>query len=185
MESQLCIDARWEIGGEEYNQFKEEASMGKYRAALSELERLVVMQLFELSKLSLSGTDQQSPTKASEAIHKAITRYNIQAAALNPTCNKISWKDIADYSFLSKFDLLRHSHSDVCSNNWAKPAYREATSKYFKLLHAHEEITRLNVEIHCLHMAMYDEELQATTVICDLADSDPLLASELKRQWRY
>ncbi|KAG1764381.1 hypothetical protein EV702DRAFT_982084 [Suillus placidus] len=55
MESQLCADA-WEIGGEEYNWFKEEASLGKYRAALSELEHLVVMQLFELSKLSLSGT---------------------------------------------------------------------------------------------------------------------------------
>ncbi|KAG1733157.1 hypothetical protein EDB19DRAFT_1604694, partial [Suillus lakei] len=67
---------------------------------------------------------------------------------------------------------------------WARPAYREVTSKYFKLLHAHEEITRLNVEIHCLHTAIYNKELHATTIICDLSGSDPLLASELKRQWR-
>jgi hypothetical protein len=30
MESQLTIDARWEIGGDKYNCFKEEASLGKY-----------------------------------------------------------------------------------------------------------------------------------------------------------
>ncbi|KAG0702916.1 hypothetical protein DFH29DRAFT_804333 [Suillus ampliporus] len=56
MEIQLSIDVRWEIGGEEYNRFKDEASLSQYRTALDELERLVVMRLFELSKLSLSGT---------------------------------------------------------------------------------------------------------------------------------
>jgi hypothetical protein len=55
-ETQLTIDERWKIGGPEYQRFKEEASLGKYRSALDELERLVVMRLFELSKLSLSGT---------------------------------------------------------------------------------------------------------------------------------
>ncbi|KAG1900180.1 uncharacterized protein F5891DRAFT_1128625 [Suillus fuscotomentosus] len=191
MESQLGVDARWEIGGEEYSCFKEEASLGKYRAALNDLERLVVMRLFELSKLSLSGTGyklRQQISKAlqrrSEAICKAIARYNVQAVALNPPCDKISWKDIADYTFLGEFDLLQHSRSDVRSDDWAKPAYREETSKYFKLLRAREEITRLNVEIRRLRTAIYDEELQATAVIRDLSGSDPLLASELKRQWR-
>jgi len=56
IETQLAVDKRWEIGGPEYQHFKEEASLGKYRAALDELECLVVMRLFELSKLSLSGT---------------------------------------------------------------------------------------------------------------------------------
>ncbi|KAG1733158.1 hypothetical protein EDB19DRAFT_1639857, partial [Suillus lakei] len=49
----------------------------------------------------------------SETICKAIARYNVQAAALNPPCDKISWKDIADYSFLAEFDLLQHSCNDV------------------------------------------------------------------------
>lgn len=44
------------IGGEEYNYFKEEATLGKYCATSDELEHLVVMRLFELSKLSLLGT---------------------------------------------------------------------------------------------------------------------------------
>lgn len=52
----LSVDERWIVGGEEYSRFKEEATLGKYCAALDELERLVVMRLFELSKLSLLGT---------------------------------------------------------------------------------------------------------------------------------
>ena len=56
IEHQLGLECRWEIGGNEYHQFKEEAMLLKYRVALNELERLVVMRLFELSKLRLSGT---------------------------------------------------------------------------------------------------------------------------------
>jgi hypothetical protein len=56
VEMQLQIEERWEIGGDTYNQYKQEASLRQYRVALDGLERLVVMRLFELSKLSLSGT---------------------------------------------------------------------------------------------------------------------------------
>ncbi|KAG1831401.1 hypothetical protein EV424DRAFT_1470127 [Suillus variegatus] len=157
IESQLCVDVQWEIGSEEYNHFKAEASLGKYYTALDELECLVMMRLFELSKLLLSGTALQ---QCSEAICKAIICYNIQASALNPPHEKISWKDITNYSFLGEFDLLWHSCSNVQKETWAKPAYQEATSKYFKLLY-----------------------LQATAVIPDLSDSVLLLASKLKHPW--
>ena len=56
LEIQLGIKKRWEVGSENYNHFREEASLLNYRTALDELKRLVVMRLFELSKLSLSGT---------------------------------------------------------------------------------------------------------------------------------
>lgn len=56
LEIQLGIDKRWEIDSEPYRQFRQEASLLTYRTALDDLERLVVMRLFELSKLSLSGT---------------------------------------------------------------------------------------------------------------------------------
>lgn len=56
IENQLAIEERWIVGGENYIKYKEEATLQKYRVALDELERLVVMRLFELSKLSLSGT---------------------------------------------------------------------------------------------------------------------------------
>ena len=56
LQIRLGLESRWEIQGEEYIRYKNKATLGKYYDALKELERLVVMQLFELSKLSMSGT---------------------------------------------------------------------------------------------------------------------------------
>ncbi|KAG2112534.1 uncharacterized protein F5147DRAFT_744450 [Suillus discolor] len=189
VEIQLAVDQWWEIGGPEYQHFKEEASLGKYRTALDELERLVVMRLFELSKLSLSGTGyklHQQIGKAlqcrSDAIRNAINCYNTQAAALNPPRPKISWKDIADYGFLGEFDLLRYSRNDIRSSDWSKPGHREATTKFFKLCRACEEITRLNVEVCRLHTSIHDEELHMFTVIQELLISDPHLGHKLQCQ---
>ncbi|KAG1771089.1 hypothetical protein EV702DRAFT_1181517 [Suillus placidus] len=134
IENQLAIEERWTVGGEKYIKFKEEASLQKYHVALNELERLVVMRLFELSKLSLSGTGyklRQQIGKAlqrrSDAIRNAINKYNLQAAALDPPWPRLLWKDIADYSFLGEFDLLRYSRTDIREVDWSKPAYREAS----------------------------------------------------------
>ena len=55
----LGLESRWQVGGEEYLRYKNKATLGKYYDALRELERLVVMRLFELSKLSMSGTGIQ------------------------------------------------------------------------------------------------------------------------------
>ncbi|KAG1770560.1 hypothetical protein EV702DRAFT_977992, partial [Suillus placidus] len=120
----------------------------------------------------------------SEAIRNAINCYNIQAAILNPPQQKISWKDIADYSFLGEFDLLRYSRTDIRSSDWATPAHQEVTTKYFKLCRAHEEITRLNVEVHRLRTAIHDKELHISTVTRDLLVSNPQLGNELQCQWR-
>lgn len=60
MELELQIEERWAIGSDQYAYYKQEASIGKYRAALNELERLVVMRLFEPSKMLLSGTGRSS-----------------------------------------------------------------------------------------------------------------------------
>ncbi|KIJ59026.1 hypothetical protein HYDPIDRAFT_101528, partial [Hydnomerulius pinastri MD-312] len=71
----------------------------------------------------------------SEAVRNAITRYNMQAATLNPPRPQISWKEIVDYSFLSEFDLLCLLCADVHNDDWARPAHQEATVKFFKLCH--------------------------------------------------
>ncbi|KAG2052118.1 hypothetical protein BDR06DRAFT_888378, partial [Suillus hirtellus] len=42
----------------------------------------------------------------SEAIQAALNCYNVQAAALVPPHPQLTWKDIVEYSFLGKFDLL-------------------------------------------------------------------------------
>ncbi|KAG1855815.1 hypothetical protein C8R48DRAFT_608583 [Suillus tomentosus] len=56
VEMQLQVEEWWAIGDDTYNKYKQETSLHQYRVALDELECLVVMCLFELSKLSLSGT---------------------------------------------------------------------------------------------------------------------------------
>ncbi|KAG1839897.1 hypothetical protein DFJ58DRAFT_667467, partial [Suillus subalutaceus] len=140
IENQLAIEERWIVGDHNYMKYKEEASLQRYHVALDELEHLVVMRLFELSKLSLSGTGyklQQQIGKAlqrrSDMIWNAINKYNNQAVALDPPRPQLSWKDIADYSFLGEFDLLRYSRTDIREVDWSKPAYREASVKFFKL----------------------------------------------------
>ncbi|KAG2114526.1 hypothetical protein DEU56DRAFT_933756 [Suillus clintonianus] len=191
LEIQLGIDKRWEIDSELYRQFHQEASLLTYRTALDDLERLVVMRLFELSKLSLSGTGyklRQQISKAlqrrSQAIRNALSRFNLQAAALVPPRPQLTWKDIVEYSFLGEFDLLRQSRSDIRTLDWTKPAHREATVKYFKLQRAREEIQRLNIEIRRLRTAIHDEELTVNATINSLLVSNKPVGLELQRQWR-
>lgn len=119
--------------------------------------------------------------RRSEAIRKAIARYNDQAARLTPPRPPISWKDITKYTFIGEFDLLRHTRDDVRERIWARPAVREATSKFFKLCRAKEEITRLNVEIRRLRTAIHDEEKEVAETAANLRESEPLLAHELVR----
>ncbi|KAG1884167.1 hypothetical protein F4604DRAFT_1920018 [Suillus subluteus] len=168
-----------------------EASLLKYRSALDELERLVVMHLFELSKLSLSGTGyklRQQISKAlqrrSDAIRNIINRYNTQAVASDPPRPKLAWKDIVEYSFLGKFDLLRPSRTDIRKHNWMVPAHHEATVKYFKLQRAHEEIQRLNVEVRRLHTSIQDEEVKTAATIHRLLETDHVLAVEPKNHYQ-
>lgn len=120
----------------------------------------------------------------SAAIQTAITLYNTQAQILDPLCPKISWKDIADYSFLGEFDLLWYSREDMRSSDWTKPAYCEATTKFFKLQWACEEILQLNVEIQWLYTAIHDEENAVSAAIRDLTDLEPYLALEMQRWWQ-
>lgn len=122
--------------------------------------------------------------RRSEAIRAAINRYNVQAEALQPPRPKISWKDIAEYSFLGEFDVLRYSREDVRSNDWTRPAFREATTKFFKLQRAREEVVRLNVEIRRLRTAIHDEEQLVVTKIQELTNSNVHLALELRRSWQ-
>jgi hypothetical protein len=117
----------------------------------------------------------------SEAIWKAVTRYNTQAVALDPPHPKILWKQIASYTILGEFDLLHQSSGQVQEQCWSQPAYREATVKYFRLCHANEEITRLNIEIRQLHTAIHDEDTHTTKVITDVLQRDHLLGLELQQ----
>ena len=88
------------------------------------------------------------------------------------------------YTFLGEFDLLGHSHTDVQDQEWARPAVREATTKYFKLCRAKEEIVRINVEMCRLRTVIHDEEKNVSITIADLCQTAPLLCRELQRLHR-
>ncbi|EGO23502.1 hypothetical protein SERLADRAFT_469506, partial [Serpula lacrymans var. lacrymans S7.9] len=191
LEMSLNIEKRWEIGGLDYTRQKGEVALAKYRTALDALERTVVMRLSELSKLSMSGTGyelRQQISKGlqrhSEAIRNAIKRYNNQAVLLQPPRSKLTWKEIADYTFLAEFDLLRYSRADISDSSWMKPANRAAAVKYFKLCRTREEILRLNVECHRLRTAIHDEEIQVTGAIAHISQTNVLLATKMKCRWR-
>ncbi|KAG2056750.1 hypothetical protein BDR06DRAFT_981178 [Suillus hirtellus] len=175
IKSQLTIKERWTVGGDEYNKYKDEVLLQKYHVALDELEHLMVMRLFKLSKFSLPGMGYKlwqqigkALQRCSDAIQNAINKYN----------------DIADYSFLGEFDVLRYSHTDMRELDWAKPTHREGSVKFFKLCHVYEEVEHLNIEVHCLRTAIHDEGAQMSATINKLLDSNPPLGQELQKRWK-
>ncbi|KIK75826.1 hypothetical protein PAXRUDRAFT_36957 [Paxillus rubicundulus Ve08.2h10] len=154
IQTQLGLEAPWQVGGEEYSRYKEEVPIAKYHKALDELECLVVMRLFKLSKLSMSGTAPRA---------------------------SVSWKDITNYTFLGEFDLLCHSCTHIQDYQWSEPEIHEATAKYFKVCCAQEEITQLSVEIGRLRTAIHNEEKETSRVITIFLESELLLGQEIQQ----
>jgi hypothetical protein len=60
---------------------------------------------------------------------------------------------------VADFDLLRDTRSDIRSLPWTEPSRREASSLYFGIKRAHEEIMQLNVEIKRLLTFMRDTHI--------------------------
>ena len=55
IETELDIQTRWTASNPKYQEFYQQTIRTSYSKALDELERLVVMRLFELAKMSTSG----------------------------------------------------------------------------------------------------------------------------------
>jgi len=102
---------------------------------------------------------------------------------LDPPAPIVSWREIAEYTFIGEFDILRIARSDIRKERWTLKANRDAAVKYFKLCRAQEEIQRLNIEV-CRLLAFIREETRHTKhVIEQLSINDPHLADELRRRW--
>lgn len=56
LEETLNISEQWMDSSPEYIKYHQEVILTSYRKAIDELERLVIMRLFELTKMSASGT---------------------------------------------------------------------------------------------------------------------------------
>ena len=113
------------------------------------------------------------------AIHAAVGRYNVAAAALSPPRRELCWDEVVEYAFLADFDLLCDARQDIWSRPWATPAARQAMDGYFKLLRAEEEIVRLNVEIRRFLTFMRDKDAELSSKEMEVGLTDFALAYQI------
>jgi len=101
---------------------------------------------------------------------------------MNPPAPILDWKNIVNYTFVSEFEILRHSYSrtDLASRPWILPANREIASRYFKVVRAHEEMRRLNIKIRRLYTAIHDDQHHLLNIADSLVQTDPLQAAEIR-----
>ncbi|KIO28404.1 hypothetical protein M407DRAFT_36754, partial [Tulasnella calospora MUT 4182] len=159
----------------------------KFHLALDRLERLLVQRLFELQKGHLEGTGYKLRThiakhlkKRSETIRTALKAYNTAASTVG--AEKLDFKTVINYAFVSQFDLLRDSWQDIRSKPWSKTSNRFLMDKLFERNRAREEIIRLNIEISRLRTWIRDEDQDFRAAISAVRESDPYLAAEIEKQ---
>ena len=148
--------------------------------AVERLEGLVVQRLFELSKVNLVGTGayflniqqkcftetslgyklrkhiSKAIAKCSSAICIALERYNQLAPLQNPPRPILQFSDVASYSWLSDFDLLKFSSTDIMQSRGAYlPTVRSQTSTSRLFVHTRRStasILKYGGSTHGLHM---------------------------------
>ncbi|KAJ7790880.1 hypothetical protein B0H14DRAFT_3094581 [Mycena olivaceomarginata] len=164
LEETLDIVERWTTESPKWATTVDGIKKRKYALALDSLELLIVERIFELTKMNQSQTGykmRKHIAKAlqarSKAVKNAIDRYNEAAIVLEPPMPRLTWEQVVEYAFLADFDILRDTRPDVQSKPWTRPAYRLAMDRYFKILRAHEEIKRLNIEIRRVVTWIRDE----------------------------
>ncbi|KAG2037167.1 hypothetical protein BDR03DRAFT_864724 [Suillus americanus] len=123
-------------------------------------------------------------TQQSSAICMALDRYNKLAPSQVPPQPILDYAEVVGYAALGEFTLLKHSHHDLLMRPWATPDNCKMAAKFFKVLHSHDEITHLNVEIGRLHAWMeFEEKSMISTIAALNRKGSPLLAFELQRQY--
>lgn len=93
---------------------------------------------------------------------------------MNPARPTVDWATVSTYQFHEEFKLLQDSHGDLTSKRWANPEVRATLKLVRRIRRAHEEITRLNVEVRRVHTAIRDEEVLFTQHLDALSPSNVL-----------
>ncbi|KAG2029491.1 hypothetical protein BDR03DRAFT_936832 [Suillus americanus] len=165
LELKMGIVRRWEPADQQYLATLKYMSQREYHHTLDNLQRLVVLRLFELHKLNISQTGYRMRTHIAKslqtrckAIQNAVKSYNTAALALDPPAPTLDWSKVSHYNFLEEFVLLRETRQDIHSKRWAEPVVREVMKQSLRIERAHEEIHRCNVESRRLHTSIIDEE---------------------------
>ncbi|KAF8338602.1 hypothetical protein F5887DRAFT_920026 [Amanita rubescens] len=185
LEIKLDIQHRWTPDFPEWDRAKQMVEKREYQRCLDRLEGLVVQRIFEMTKMNMlqQGYNlrkhiSQALQTRSNAIRTAVNNYNIVAKSFKRL--ELKWEDVVAYAFLSEFDLLRDSRSDIRKKPWASPAARQLLDQYFKIRRAREEITRLDIEIRRVVTYMKDEKHFLIHMQQKLAGTQPHLAHQIK-----
>ncbi|KAF8572998.1 hypothetical protein K439DRAFT_1564199, partial [Ramaria rubella] len=179
LEQKLEIQITWTPDSPEWKEMQKYLQARTYRRTLNILEGLVVVRLFELTKVNQSGTGYKLCThiakamKArSQAIQTAIKQYNDAAQALQPPCPSLDPKTVLDYVFLAEFDILRDARGNVQSQPWARPPERLAAVTSFKICRSWEEKLQVEVEARHLLTSIRDESHDYAQALARLQHTD-------------
>ncbi|OCH91902.1 hypothetical protein OBBRIDRAFT_727825, partial [Obba rivulosa] len=195
LEIKLAVAERWTPEHPKYQETLKFMRHRDFHRALEKVQQLVVQRLLEMSKANMTGLGYKMRTSIwkalktrGKAIRSALKKYNKLALQMDPPAPILEWKNILNYTFVSEFDLLRHSHSsstsEVSKKPWAVPFNREVAAKYWKIRGAFDELKRLHVEIPRLrtHIQLQHAEFNHAVKTCH--DTDALLAAELQTQFQ-
>lgn len=117
--------------------------------------------------------------KRSGAIRSALDKYNKLAISQNPQHPTLQYSEVMSYAALGEFEILKCSCHDILAKPWSNGIHREMTNKYFKIIRAQEEITRLNVKIRRLQAWVDMEDADIERMATELDSTDTRLAAEL------
>ncbi|KAG2075504.1 hypothetical protein BDR04DRAFT_1115032 [Suillus decipiens] len=177
---QVQIITRWSLQSHEYIDSLEYSQKCQFIRAVEDLEGLIVQCMFELSKANLASTGYKLRKQISKAIVKhsgtiqsALNKYNKLTVSQNPQLPMLQYSEVMSYAALGKFEILKCSHYDIHAKPWSNGTHREMANKYFKIIHAQEEITRLNAWVDT-------EDSDIERMATELDSTDTLLAVELQ-----
>ncbi|KAJ7577148.1 hypothetical protein C8J56DRAFT_1007247 [Mycena floridula] len=185
---EILLQDRWTEGDSNWVVNRERAAMAVYQKQLDRLEGLVVERMLELEKMNQAQTGYkmrkhigEAVKTRSQAIRTALNNYNTAATNLKPPRPALDWDTVIECAFLSEFEMLRDSRQDIRDKPWAKPAGRSLQDQYYKILRAHEEIIRCNMEITRLWTHMADEKVFLEACEQELLATNPALAYQVRQ----
>jgi hypothetical protein len=98
--------------------------------------------------------------RRSATIRTALEKYNQLAVIQDPPRPQLEYSTVVGFAWLQDFELLKHSRHDILDKPWSVLRHREVANKFFKVLGAQGELTRLNVEIRRLAVWVDYEDKQ-------------------------
>ncbi|KAG2032361.1 hypothetical protein BDR03DRAFT_936026 [Suillus americanus] len=180
IEDRMGVVTQWSPQSHEYIESLEYSQKCRFIRAVEDLEGLVVQRMFELSKANLASTGyklwkqiSKAIVKCSGAIRSALDKYNKLAVSQNPQRPMLQYSEVMSYAALGEFEILKCSRYDILAKPWSNGTHREMANKYFKIIRAQEEITRLNAWVDT-------EDSDIERMATELDSTDTLLAAELQ-----